>query len=130
MSQPTPIRITMPMPLPLKHVHAYLVENGAGWVLIDAGFPSQEALAIMREAIEAKAGSLRNLDAVIVSHFHPDHSGLAGWLQRESDAAVYVHARGSKLQGLVNRYAGLLHMAERVDEPAPWSTPISGETMA
>ena len=49
--------------------------------------------------------------------------GPAGDLGHISDWA-------SKLTGLVCRYAGLLHMAERVGDPAPWGTPVSPETMA
>jgi Protein of unknown function (DUF3987) len=36
----------------------------------------------------------------------------------------------AKLSGTVARLAGLLHMAERVDDVMPWSVPISGSTMA
>jgi hypothetical protein len=49
--------------------------------------------------------------------------GPAGDLSHMADWA-------SKLTGLVCRYAGLLHVAERFDDPAPWATPIAVATMA
>ena len=83
--------ITMPMPFALRHVHAYLLETDDGWVLVDAGFPSQEALALFEPALRRVVGSLDRIQAVVVSHFHPDHTGLAGWVQQRSGAPVYMH---------------------------------------
>ena len=84
-------QITMPMPFALRHVHAYAIETDDGWVLVDAGFPSTEALAIFERELTSIVGGLDAIKAVVVTHFHPDHSGLAGWLQERSDAEVYVH---------------------------------------
>lgn len=84
--------ITMPMPFALRHVHAYLLETDDGWILVDAGFPSQEALALFEPALRRVVGSLDRIQAIVVSHFHPDHTGLAGWIQQRSGAPVYMHA--------------------------------------
>lgn len=84
--------ITMPMPFALRHVHAYLLETNDGWVLVDAGFPSAEALDVFREELTSRVGDLSRIKAVLVSHFHPDHTGLAGWVQAQSGAPVYIHA--------------------------------------
>ena len=83
--------ITMPMPFALRHVHAYALETNDGWALIDAGFPSKQALDIFRTELTRIVGDLSRINAVVVTHFHPDHSGLAGWVQRESGAQVYIH---------------------------------------
>ena len=85
--------ITMPMPFALAHVHAYALETNDGWALIDAGFPSHAALAIFERELTRIVGDLARIRAVVVSHFHPDHSGLAGWLQQQSGAKVYIHER-------------------------------------
>lgn len=69
----------LPLPFRLDHVNIYLIEDGDGWAVLDAGIND----AITRAAWEALvAGPLRGrrLTRLIVSHFHPDHIGLAGWL--------------------------------------------------
>lgn len=69
----------LPLPFRLNHVNIYLIEDGDGWAVLDAGINS----AVTREIWEALvAGPLkgRRLTRLIVTHFHPDHIGVAGWL--------------------------------------------------
>jgi len=37
------------------------------------------------------------VDAIALTHWHPDHAGLAGEIQAESDADVYVHEADASL---------------------------------
>jgi len=85
-------QITMPIPFPLAQVHAYLIETGDGWAMVDAGFPSEEALAVMQREIDRIAGGPEQIRTVFISHYHPDHSGLAGWLE-EAGAQIVIHER-------------------------------------
>jgi glyoxylase-like metal-dependent hydrolase (beta-lactamase superfamily II) len=67
------------MPLRLDHVNVWLLEDGPGWTLIDAGFDTPA----IRETFDALlAGTLggRPVTRVIITHGHPDHIGLAGTL--------------------------------------------------
>jgi glyoxylase-like metal-dependent hydrolase (beta-lactamase superfamily II) len=71
--------LRLPLPYRLDHVNIYLIENDGGWTALDSGLgddPCKEAWAA------ALAGPLQGQDlkSLIVSHFHPDHVGLAGWL--------------------------------------------------
>lgn len=69
----------IPLPFRLDHVNIYLIEDGDGWAVLDTGISNKST----REAWEAiVAGPLagRPLTRLIVTHFHPDHIGLAGWL--------------------------------------------------
>ncbi|MGL4286102.1 MAG: MBL fold metallo-hydrolase [Phreatobacter sp.] len=69
----------LPLPFRLDHVNIYLIEDGDGWAVLDTGIDD----AVTRAAWEALvAGPLkgRHLTRLIVTHFHPDHIGLAGWL--------------------------------------------------
>ncbi len=93
MFRPDVHQITLPIPFPLKEVHAYLIETGSGWVMIDAGFPSVEARDRLERGITDLIGGFDHISAIIVSHFHPDHSGLAGWLQQRCQAPVYIHEK-------------------------------------
>jgi glyoxylase-like metal-dependent hydrolase (beta-lactamase superfamily II) len=84
--------VTMPMPFALAHVHAYMIETGEGWVMIDAGFPSTEALRELQQGVKSICGGPENVKTVIITHYHPDHSGLAGWLE-QAGAEVILHER-------------------------------------
>ena len=67
------------LPFRLDHVNIYMIEDGDGWAVVDTGIANQPT----RDAWEALvAGPLagRRLTRLIVTHYHPDHIGLAGWL--------------------------------------------------
>lgn len=71
--------LRLPLPFRLDHVNLYLVEDGAGYALIDTGIDDPASRA-MWDALFA--GPLRDkpLTRIIATHCHPDHIGLAGWL--------------------------------------------------
>ncbi|MET0605897.1 MAG: MBL fold metallo-hydrolase [Beijerinckiaceae bacterium] len=70
------------LPFRLDHVNIYLIEDGDGYAAIDAGIGDEPTRAAWRALL---AGPLRGkrLTRLIVTHFHPDHIGLAGWLCEE-----------------------------------------------
>ena len=69
----------IPLPFRLNHVNVYLIEDKDGWAVLDTGIGNDETRHIWEELVR---GPLRNrrLTRLIVTHFHPDHIGLAGWL--------------------------------------------------
>ena len=67
------------LPFRLDHVNVYLIEDGDGLALIDAGIDNPPSRAAW-EALLAGPLRGRRLTRVIATHFHPDHVGLAGWL--------------------------------------------------
>jgi len=85
-------QVTMPIPFPLKEVHAYLIDAGGEWVMMDAGFPSQEALSILKPEVERICGGPSKVHTAFISHYHPDHCGLAGWLEA-AGTRIVVHER-------------------------------------
>ena len=84
-------RFTMPMPPPLAHVHVWLIETGGGWAMFDTGFPTLEGEALLEQEIRPLLTAGRRLEAVFISHYHPDHTAFAGRLQRAFGCDVYVH---------------------------------------
>ena len=85
-------QVTMPIPFPLKEVHAYLIDTGGEWVMMDAGFPSEDALAVLKPEVERICGGPERVHTAFISHYHPDHCGLAGWLEA-AGTRVVVHER-------------------------------------
>jgi len=79
----------LPLPFRLDHVNVYLIEDEGGVAVLDTGVDTPEARAVWETLF---AGPLRGkrLTKVIVTHFHPDHIGLAGWLCRRFDAPLYA----------------------------------------
>ena len=75
------------MPGALKQVNGVILDDGAGVVPVDTGLNTDEGVAAWRTML---AGPLvgRPLTRIVVTHFHPDHSGLAGWLSRRHDAPI------------------------------------------
>jgi glyoxylase-like metal-dependent hydrolase (beta-lactamase superfamily II) len=71
--------LRVPLPFRLDHINIYLIEDGDGWAVLDTGIANQTTQGIW-EAIVSGTLSGRKLTRLIVTHFHPDHIGLAGWL--------------------------------------------------
>jgi glyoxylase-like metal-dependent hydrolase (beta-lactamase superfamily II) len=82
--------LRMPLPFALDHINLWLLEDGAGWTLIDTGFALDRVkecwLAILEGLTQSSRGS--RITRIIVTHFHPDHLGLAAWLQERTGAPV------------------------------------------
>jgi glyoxylase-like metal-dependent hydrolase (beta-lactamase superfamily II) len=72
-------RTSLPLPFPPRQVNAWLIEDGEGWLLVDTGHGT-EATRALWEGIFATALRGRPITRVLVTHFHPDHIGLAGWI--------------------------------------------------
>jgi glyoxylase-like metal-dependent hydrolase (beta-lactamase superfamily II) len=79
--------IRMPLPLALDHINLWLIEDGDGWTVVDSGFGEEETCGLWRQLFAGLAGQ-RQPRRLICTHYHPDHFGLAGWLEREFGFAV------------------------------------------
>lgn len=74
--------VRFPLPFRLDHVNLYLIEDGDGYAVIDTGISDDVTRAHWR-ALMAGPLAGKKLTRLIVTHFHPDHIGLAGWLCEE-----------------------------------------------
>ncbi|CAN5677752.1 MBL fold metallo-hydrolase [soil metagenome] len=79
----------LPLPFALDHVNVYLIEDGAGWALVDTGIGDDRTRALW-EAMAAGPVRGRALTRIIVTHHHPDHVGLAGWLAERFDVPIHM----------------------------------------
>ncbi|MFC5034649.1 MBL fold metallo-hydrolase [Streptomyces sp. So13.3] len=69
-------------------VNFYLVEDPDGLVLIDAGLPAH--LKQLREHLAHCGRDVTDIRAVLLTHGHPDHTGLAHPL-RQAGADIWIH---------------------------------------
>jgi glyoxylase-like metal-dependent hydrolase (beta-lactamase superfamily II) len=68
-------RVTFPLPLGIDHVHCYLLRSSSGgFILVDTGLGTREPEQKWRPVLDALDAPL---DAIVVTHMHPDHVGGA-----------------------------------------------------
>lgn len=72
--------IRLPIDLALDHVNVYVLQNAKGLTLVDTGLDQPESQRLLSKALEHPTLSGQRLNQVIVTHYHPDHIGLAGRL--------------------------------------------------
>lgn len=86
--------LRLPLPMALDHVNVFALDDGEGWTIIDTGMDTRRSRAAWQAAL---AGPLagKPVHRVIVTHYHPDHIGLAGWFQ--SQGAELLTSRTSWL---------------------------------
>jgi len=79
--------LRLPLPMKLDHVNVFALDGGDGWTLVDAGLDWKRGRAAWEAAL---AGPLagRPVRRVLVTHYHPDHVGLAGWFRAEHGAEI------------------------------------------
>lgn len=84
-------QLKLPVPFPLKFIASYLVEGRDGWTVIDPGFDYPPAREVWEsEATRMRLDLDRDVTRIIVTHLHPDHIGLARWLEGRTGAPVFM----------------------------------------
>jgi glyoxylase-like metal-dependent hydrolase (beta-lactamase superfamily II) len=83
-------QVQLPLPFPLKIVHAYLLRDGDGWTIVDTGLHYPDGRAAWAVAFERYAIEPHAIRRIILTHAHPDHYGMAGWLAGISGAPVLL----------------------------------------
>jgi len=71
--------LRMPLPFALDHINLWLLDEGDGWTIVDSGLATDETKALWTRILSEKLEG-KPVKRVLVTHFHPDHIGLAGWL--------------------------------------------------
>lgn len=83
-------RVPIPVPLPLKFVNCYLVQGTSGWSVVDTGMRFDLAEATWEQALAELGLTWKRIGTILVTHYHPDHYGAAGWMQARSGATVVM----------------------------------------
>ena len=79
--------LRLPLPFRLDHVNVYLLADGDGSVLVDTGIGNAETQALWEAWLAAHP---RPITRIIVTHCHPDHVGMAGWLTTRTGAPLLM----------------------------------------
>jgi glyoxylase-like metal-dependent hydrolase (beta-lactamase superfamily II) len=78
--RPGLLRARMPLPFPPSHVNVWFLEHGDGWMAVDASVSSRTSRELWDRVLASPELGGKPLTGLLVTHFHPDHIGLAGWL--------------------------------------------------
>lgn len=74
-------QVHIPLPFALNRVNCYLLRGDHGWTILDTGLNTAKARAIWRDVWRQLAIQPADIAQIILTHVHPDHYGLAGWIQ-------------------------------------------------
>src|ERR1700730_16295087 len=119
---------SIPVPLPnnpLRYVLVYLLELDAGVAVIDTGWSTEEAWTTLVAGMAIAGYTPADGQAILITHIHPDHYGLAGRLRERSaswvgrhlaDAALIPARYGLGIDGLLANMDALLIDAGVPDE--------------
>ncbi len=81
--------LRMPLPVALNHLNLWLLEDGDAWTIIDTGLGNDATRAHWEQVLGARLGG-KPVRRVIVTHYHPDHAGNAGWLCRKFGVGLWM----------------------------------------
>ena len=81
--------VRLKLPFRLDHVNVYLLADGDGWAMVDSGFGNEESIAAWTALFEGPLEHVK-ITRLIVTHSHPDHVGLAGWIVDRFKCALHM----------------------------------------
>ncbi|MFN0185297.1 MAG: MBL fold metallo-hydrolase [Aquabacterium sp.] len=85
--------LRMPLPFSLNHINLWAIrdewEGQPAWSVVDTGTQTAPTATAWRQLL-GEGGALHGapLARVFVTHMHPDHVGMAGWLRRRTGATL------------------------------------------
>ncbi|MER6001975.1 MBL fold metallo-hydrolase [Nonomuraea angiospora] len=109
---------SVPVPIPgnpLGYTLVYALESPKGPVLVDAGWNHPDAWDALRGGLAAVGIDVSTVSGVVVTHFHPDHAGLAGQVKDVSGAWIAMHEDDAALVRLMHDYAAEEHESFQSD---------------
>jgi glyoxylase-like metal-dependent hydrolase (beta-lactamase superfamily II) len=83
-------QIQLPLPFALRIVNCYAFKEANSWTIIDTGLnylPGQEA---WQRAFAELGITPAAIQRILLTHAHPDHYGMSGWLAAQSDAPIFI----------------------------------------
>jgi len=71
--------IRLSLRLAIDHVNVRALRDGEGWTIVDTGMRAAETEESWESLFTGPLAG-RPFTRVVVTHLHPDHVGMAGWL--------------------------------------------------
>lgn len=97
--------VRMALPFALDHINLWLlhdeIDGRQGWSIVDCGICDDATKAQWEQVFAEHLDGLPVL-RVIVTHFHPDHMGLAHWLTEKWQCRLWISATDYNLARLAS----------------------------
>lgn len=87
------LQVKVPLPFSLRWVNSYIVPEEGGYTIIDPGLGTAEAKELWDKVLAGNGIEWSDIKRVILTHQHPDHYGLAGYVQHRSGCSVFMTRR-------------------------------------
>ncbi|MBH5317217.1 MBL fold metallo-hydrolase [Paenibacillus sp. GSMTC-2017] len=87
------IQVKIPLPFSLRWVNSYIIPEDNGFTVIDPGLRTDEAIQLWDDVLEHFKIEWGQITRIVLTHQHPDHYGLAGYIQQKSGCPVYMSQR-------------------------------------
>ncbi len=81
----------------LNYTLVYLIEEGKRLILVDAGWNDDISWKAFQAELAAHHVSATDIGTVVITHFHPDHMGLAARVKEASGAEVLMHVKDASV---------------------------------
>jgi glyoxylase-like metal-dependent hydrolase (beta-lactamase superfamily II) len=89
---PAVYQLVVPLPYnPPGATNIYLLRGDDGYLLIDAGWNSDQAFQALGEGLNDVGADFKDIRQIVVTHAHPDHYGLVSKVHKLSKAKIYMH---------------------------------------
>ncbi|MDT0331126.1 MBL fold metallo-hydrolase [Nocardiopsis lambiniae] len=85
---------SLPVPIPgnpLGFTYVYVLTGSDGPVLIDTGWDHDDSWEALVKGLARIGHGIDEVRGAVLTHFHPDHTGLTGRLRAASDAWIAMH---------------------------------------
>ncbi|ORU90833.1 MAG: MBL fold metallo-hydrolase [Cycloclasticus sp. symbiont of Poecilosclerida sp. M] len=81
--------LKMSIPYALDHINLWLLRDAGGWTIVDSGYHSEEVVELWKTVLSGFCNN-EPIQKIIITHFHPDHVGMAQWLADTTGAPIYM----------------------------------------
>jgi glyoxylase-like metal-dependent hydrolase (beta-lactamase superfamily II) len=81
--------LRMPLFAALPWINVWAIADGPGWAIVDTGLHSAASIEAWRSAFTQSLGGAP-VTRVVVTHMHPDHCGMAGWIAERFKARLWM----------------------------------------
>ena len=99
----------MPMPMALDHINVYLLRGEHGWTVVDTGLNADTSREMWERIVAEHLDGLP-IEALVCTHWHYDHAGLARWFGERFGVPLYM---------TLGEYYTLCAHAQPLPDPLP-----------
>ncbi|MEV4348577.1 MBL fold metallo-hydrolase [Actinoplanes sp. NPDC049596] len=85
---------SIPVPIPhnpLRYTISYAFLDDGGVLLVDPGWDSPAGRAALAGGLAVAGAATQRVAGIVLTHVHPDHHGLSGWVREQSGAWIGMH---------------------------------------